>query len=224
MKVIWLGQAGLLFESGNIKIVIDPYLSNACYKHNPANDRRMPVEKRFLDMDVDIYAVTHCHSDHLDPETMPHYLDRENSVLFLGPASVWESARKQGGNNQYVMFNRRTTWTYHGIRLTAVKAEHSDPHAIGIILDDGSKKYYITGDTLYNETVFEDIPNDIYAVFLPINGVGNNMNMIDAARFAKRTGAQKVVPLHWGLFDSIDPTEFVCDNKIIPQIYQEIDL
>ena len=42
------------------------------------------------------------------------------------------------------------------------------------------------------------------------------MNMADAARFAKRTGAQKVIPLHWGLFDSIDPKEF--ENIIIVHV------
>lgn len=224
MKITWLGQAGLLFETDGKKIVVDPYLSNYCFKSNPASDRRMPVDEKYLDMDVDVYAVTHNHIDHLDPETMPRYLERENSVLFLGPVSAWSIARKTGGNNNYVMFNRHTSWTFESIRFTAVKAEHSDPDAIGIIIDDGDKKYYITGDTLYNENVFADLPDDIYAVFLPVNGAGNNMNMTDAARFAKRVNAKKVVPLHWGLFDSLNPEAFECENKVIPQIYKEIEL
>lgn len=224
MKVTWLGQAGLLFEANGIKIVVDPYLSNYCFKTNPASDRRMPVDEKYLKMDIDVYAVTHNHIDHLDPETMPHYLNREKSILFLGPISAWNIARKSGGNHNYVMFNRHTTWTENGIKFTAVKAEHSDLDAIGIIIDDGDKKYYVTGDTLYNETVFEDIPDDIYAVFLPINGKGNNMNMADASAFAKRVNAKKTVPLHWGLFDSLDPNEFECDNKVIPEIYKEIKL
>ena len=35
MKITWLGQAGLLFETDNITIMIDPYLSESCYKVNP---------------------------------------------------------------------------------------------------------------------------------------------------------------------------------------------
>ncbi len=224
MKVTWLGQAGLLFETDGMKIVVDPYLSNYCFKTNPASDRRMPVDEKFLDLDVDVYAVTHDHIDHLDPETMPHYLSKDKSVVFLGPVSAWNIARKSGGNNNYVMFNRHTTWTQGKITFTAVKAEHSDLNAIGIIIDDGSKKYYVTGDTLYNEEVFTDLPDDIYAVFLPINGKGNNMNMADAAKFAKRVNAKVTVPLHWGLFDSLNPDEFACKNKVIPEIYKEINL
>ena len=96
--------------------------------------------------------------------------------------------RKIGGNNNYALFNRHTSWTESGIKFTAVKAEHSDITPIGVIIDDGEKKYYITGDTLYNEEIFSDIPGDIHCIFLPVNGVGNNMNMADAARFAKKTG------------------------------------
>ena len=51
------------------------------------------------------------------------------------------------------------------------------------------------------------------------------MNMTDAARFAAEIGAKKVVPVHFGLFDSIEPeTEFVCTNKVVPEIYKEVQL
>ena len=135
---------------------------------------------------------------------------------------MWTEARKLGDSNNYVQFNRHTTWTQNGIKFTAVKAEHSDPYAIGIIIDDGVKKYYITGDTLYNEEVFADIPNDIYAVFLPVNGVGNNMNMTDAKAFCERIAPKFAVPIHCGMFDEIDMNDFEAENKIVPQIYEEV--
>ena len=103
-------------------------------------------------------------------------------MTVLAPSSVWGEVRKIGGNNNYVLFNRHTQWSGGGLVFTAVKAEHSDPTPIGVIIDDGEKKYYVTGDTLYNEEIFADIPDDIYAVFLPVNGVGNNMNMADTYR------------------------------------------
>ena len=108
--------------------------------------------------------------------------------------------------------------------LKAVKAEHSDLSAVGVIIDDGVLKFYITGDTLYNEQIFDDIKEKIDVLFLPINGVGNNMNIEDAARFARRIGAKKTVPLHWGLFDNINPVVFDCPNVIIPDFYKEINV
>lgn len=204
--------------------MIDPYLSDSVEKINPKNYRRVPVEKSFLKIMPDVMIFTHNHIDHYDSETVDHFITDKSNILVLSPKSVWEDVRKRGGNNNYVMFNRHTVWTECGITFTAVKAEHSDPASVGVIIDDGEKKYYITGDTLYNEEIFADIPNDVYALFLPVNGVGNNMNMTDALRFAKRINAEKVVPIHIGMFDTLTAGEFKCENKVVAKIYEEIDL
>ena len=223
MKITWLGQAGLLLEKGDFQIMVDPYLSNSVAKVNPKNYRRVPVEERFLQIKPDVLIFTHNHLDHYDPATAEKLLSGGN-VLVLAPGSVWGEVRKIGGDHNYVLFNRHTSWTEKGIRFTAVKAEHSDPTPIGVIIDDGEQKYYITGDTLYNTQIFGDLPEKIDAVFLPINGLGNNMNMVDAAAFAKKTGAEKVVPLHIGLFDELTADSFDCSNKVVPQFYREICL
>lgn len=224
MRVTYLGQAGLLFEKEDFKIMIDPYLSDAVEKINPKNYRRAALDESVFDIRPNVMIFTHNHLDHYDPETVERFITKDTAVLVLAPQSVWTEVRKIGGNNNYVLFNRHTVWTENGVRFTAVRAEHSDPTPIGVIIDDGEKKYYVTGDTLYNEEIFEDIPSDIYALFLPVNGVGNNMNMTDAARFAARIRAQKAVPVHIGMFDELSAEDFECDNKIIPAIYKEIQL
>ena len=224
MKIIWLGQAGLLFEKEGFTIMIDPYLSNSVEKVNPKNVRRVAVDERFFEIKPDVMIFTHNHLDHFDPETAPKFISKDTKITVLSPSSVWNEVRKIGGDNNFVQFNRHTTWTENSIKFTAVKAEHSDPAPIGVIIDDGVKKYYVTGDTLYNEEIFEDIPKDIYALFLPINGVGNNMNKTDASNFAKRINAQKTVPIHIGMFDEITAEDFECENKVIAEIYKEIKI
>ena len=224
MKITYLGQAGLMFETGNSVIMIDPYLSDSVKMVNPKNYRRLPIDKSYLEIKPDVIIFTHNHLDHYDPETVGHFIASETKVTVLAPQSVWNDVRMIGGDNNYVLFNRHTTWTQNGIKFTATYAEHSDPTPIGVIIDDGKKKYYITGDTLYNEEIFEDIPDDIYALFLPVNGVGNNMNMTDASRFANRVNAKKVVPLHIGMFDELSADDFECDKKVIAEIYKEIRL
>lgn len=224
MKVIWLGQAGLLFENNGFKVMIDPYLSDSVEKINPESCRRVPVDESFFKVKPDVMIFTHNHLDHYDPETVSQFINESSNVTVLAPKSVWDEVRKIGGSNNYVLFNRHTEWNENGIRFTAVRAEHSDPAPIGVIIDDCERKYYVTGDTLYNRKIFKDIPDGIYAVFLPINGAGNNMNMTDAARFSMKIGAEKTVPLHFGMFDGIDPNRFDCGNRVIPQIYKEIIL
>lgn len=221
MQITWLGQAGLLLENNNVKIIIDPYLSDSVAKINPRNKRRMPVNDEIFKIKPDVIICTHNHLDHLDMETLTHFLDTEDTIQVLSPHAAWQEVRQFGKNHNYILFNRHTEFTFNGVNFKAVKAEHSDLSAIGVIIDN---KYYVTGDTLYNTEIFNDIPDNIDVLFLPINGVGNNMNMEDAKRFSKKVNARKVVPMHWGLFDDIDPKAFGCENKVIPKIYEVIKL
>lgn len=227
MKITWLGQAGLLFEKNGKTVMIDPYLSDSVVKVNPLNFRRVPVEEKLFDMTPDVMIFTHDHLDHFDPETAPRFFAKtDKQMLVLCPASVWQRARAHGGGHNYVQFDRLTEWTAYGMRFSAVHAEHSDPFAIGVIvedLDDG-KTYYVTGDTLYNKKVFADLPDDIDVIFLPINGVGNNMNEVDAVRFFKASGAKVAVPLHVGMFDEKTPDIFDAEPRVLPEIYKEIEL
>ena len=213
-----------MLEHPGCTILIDPYLSDSVGKRSPEKSRRVPVDETFFDVKPDVMIFTHNHLDHYDPETVAHYIRENSDFVVLAPSSVWNEVRLLGGKVNYVVFNRHTTWTEKGISFTAVKAEHSDPTAIGVVICDGEKKYYITGDTLYNEDIFADIPEDNAGRFLPVNGVGNNMNMVDAARFARRVSAKKVVPIHTGMMDSLSASDFPADNKIIPEIYKEIAL
>lgn len=224
MKITWLGQAGFLFETHGLKIIIDPYLSSSCHKLNPNNFRRMPIDEKYLSIRPDVIVLTHNHMDHVDPETLVHYLNKDTGVLVLAPQAAWEEVRKFGHNHNYVKFNRHTEWVEKGVKFTAVKAEHSDVHPIGVIIEAEGKKYYITGDTLYNSEIFEDIPDDIYALFVVMNGKGNNMNQYDAERFAEKVNAKITVPTHWGLHDELHPVDFKYKKVVMPEIYKEVIL
>lgn len=224
MRVTWLGQAGLLFENEKVKILIDPYLSDSLAELDRAKTRRVPVLEKLFDIKPDVMIFTHNHRDHYDPETVKRFIDEKTKVTVLAPVSVWGDVRKIGGSNNFVLFNALSRWTENGVMFMAIPAEHSDPYAIGVIIDDGKKKYYVTGDTLYNERIFKELPSDIYAVFLPVNGVGNNMNMVDAKAFCERIKPEVAVPIHCGMFDDVDIRAFEYKNKIVPEIYIKIEV
>ena len=224
MKVTWLGQAGLYFEFDGLSVMIDPYLSDSVGKVNPASHRRVSVDEALFDLRPDVLVFTHSHLDHYDPETAERFLRAGKPMTVLAPASVWGEVRKVGCGHNYVLFDRLTEWTEGPVRFLAVRAVHSDPAAIGVVLENGGKAWYVTGDTLYSGAIFADLPEKLEAVFLPVNGAGNNMNMTDAARFVERTGAKAAVPLHIGLFDALTAADFPCGRKVIPSFYQPIPL
>ncbi len=230
MKITWLGQAGLLFERGGVSVMIDPYMSNYVEKVQPANYRRKPVSDAFFNIDPDIMIFTHDHIDHYDPETAPVFFKKSRKPMsVLGPTSVRAKAMGDLCGQNYILFDKFTSVTLEGFRFTATRAAHSDPYAIGVVIEDlvENRVYYVAGDTLYNSRIFDSLPplgRNIDVLFLPINGVGNNMNMTDAARFAKKTHAMQVVPYHFGMFDELDPKDFECRNKVIPEIWEEIEV
>lgn len=224
MKITWLGQAGLLFDTGKTKVMIDPYLSNSVEAINPNNWRRVAVDESLFAIKPDVMLFTHNHLDHYDPDTVKRFITADTQMLVLAPSSVWGEVRKIGGKNNFVLFDRHTLWTENDISFYAVKAQHSDAFAIGVVIKAEGKTYYVSGDTLYSTEIFSDLPEDIDVAFLPVNGMGNNMNMTDAAAFAQKIGAKQVVPLHIGLFDELTAEGFDIPNKVVPQFYKEIAL
>ena len=224
MFVTWITQAGLIFENERITVMVDPYLSNSVGEKNPLKNRRIPVKPEIFDISPDVIIITHDHLDHLDPETLKVFLGRgEKPITVLAPYNAYLKLLEFGGPHNYVLLAPHSVWSEGGITFYAVSAEHSDRTAAGYILDDGEQTFYVSGDTLYNFDVIDDVldlcEDGVDYAFLPINGVGNNMNIIDASDFAEEIGAKCAVPLHYGLFDDINPKDFDFENKLILEPY-----
>ena len=224
MKVTFLGQAGLLFDFDGLRVMVDPYFSNSVGKLRPEKNRRQKSEMSFLEKKPDVLILTHDHLDHADPETLEILLKKHSGICVLAGRNAWETALQFGGDHNYVCFIPGCQWTEGSVSFEAVFAAHSDPEAIGVLIHYNGNVYYITGDTLRSRRVTESLGCQPDVVFLPINGVGNNMNMADAAAFATEIGAKQAVPLHFGMFDDLDPEGFIFENRVIPEIWKEISL
>ncbi len=229
MKVTWLTQAGLLFDTGKIKIMVDPYLSDSVGKISPEKHRRIPVDESIFDISPDVILITHNHLDHLDPETIERFLAKtDKSISVMSPEASYRQLFAYKNGHNYILLNPHSVWSRDGVTFYAVKAEHSDITAAGFIIDDGEKTYYISGDTLYNYDVIDDVldlvEDGVDYAFVPINGVGNNMNAKDAADFAYEIGAKCAVPLHYGLFDDLSPELFDFDNALVLEPFKEVEL
>ena len=224
MKITWIGQAGIIVKTEKLKIIVDPYLSDSCHKVNPLSYRRYPADTSLLEKNYDVIMFTHDHLDHTDPESYTPILNNNPNITVFAPTNSFNKVVECGKGPNYVMFNRGTVWSQSDAVFKAVKAEHSDLTAIGIIIESKGKKIYITGDTLYNESIFEDIPDDIDLCILPINGKGNNMNIIDAAKFANKIGAKRIVPVHVGLFDDLKTTDLKHPKCVAFELNREYEI
>ena len=231
MNVTWITQAGLVFENDRMTVMVDPYLSNSVAETlDPKKERRMPVDERIFDIHPDVIIITHDHLDHLDPSTLEKFLCRGGKpITVLASYNAYTKLLSLGDKiHNYVLLAPHSVWSEGGLTFYAVKAEHSDRCAAGYIIDDGKETFYVSGDTLYNYDVIDDVielcEDGVDYAFLPINGVGNNMNAKDAADFACEIGARCGVPIHYGLFDSLDPKEFDFENTLILEPYKKTEL
>lgn len=229
MKVTWLTQAGLLLENSRIKIVADPYLTDSLGKIDEKKKRRISADESYFNAAPDVILLTHSHIDHTDKETLERILKGcPSPALVLASGSAYEIAKTLGGDHNYVLMAPHSVWSDKGVTFYAVHAEHSDRDAIGFIIDDGKQTFYISGDTLYNYDVIDDVldlaPDGVDFAFLPINGRGNNMNARDAADFAYEIGAKCAIPVHFGLTDDVTPDEFDFEDRIILEPFKETKL
>ncbi len=222
MKVTWLGQAGLLLETGGLTILVDPYFTDSAA--SVACHRKMPVDPKVWDIKPDVLLITHEHIDHYDPETISHFVHGESNVTVLSPRSVWEQIRRAGGKNNFLCVSPGVIWTEGDVEIHIVPAVHSDVFAVGFVVFVHGKRYYIAGDTLFSSSVLAELPDCVDVAFLPINGKGNNMNASDASKFASAINAKTAVPVHFGMLDDLDPNVFEYPKTIIPEVYKEMEL
>ena len=217
MKVTWRGEACLLFANDKITVLVDPFLSDD-------GGRRYPADKSYLEIKPDVIVLTHSHPSHTDVKTLSVYLEKGNITVLCGEEAYNLVLTIADGNNP-VLLAPHSVYSINGVTFYAVKAEHTDRTAIGVIIDDGEKTYYVSGDTLYNFDVIDDVldlaPDGVDYAFLPINGRGGNMNAKDAADFAYEIDAGKAIPVHYGLFDNVDAKEFDFEDAWVLTPYKE---
>lgn len=210
-ELLWLGQAAWRIKSpGGKIIVIDPWLSAgpktpAAYKDIAALGK------------VDLLLVTHAHVDHIGDA--PAIAKMYNTVLY-GPADMMTPLVTLGvlPANLTHRFNKSGHVTpLPGIKVTAVKAEHSsllvwnnpatsknESHPAGeamgyiIQMENGFRIWHMGDTGLFPDMQFisEHYKPDV--VLMPIGG---NFTMDhDDAAFAARTWVKPkyVIPMHYG--------------------------
>lgn len=227
---IWLGQAGFWIETGQHRILVDPYLSDSLaqkYKGAPNEHRRMmPPPCRIEDVPrPDIILITHAHTDHMDPDTLAPLCTRYPDVPFVVPLSKLEEAQSRIGKGAKLIgcdADEMIT-PIAGLTLTVFPAAHEERtyddngHDVflGFGIESDGLKILHPGDTIPFPGLSERISRfapDI--ALLPVNGrdkarleqgVPGNMSLAEALELGRNIPV--IIPHHWGMFsfNTIDP-------------------
>ena len=223
VEVFWYGQAAFKITSpGGKTIMIDPWILQ-----NPLT----PPALKDLDAigKIDVLLVTHAHTDHIAdaPE-----IARRQKIPMYAPADLNATLATLGvlPAAQLPRFNKSGTITpAPGIKVTAVKAEHSsvylwnnpatgkteahpggEPMGYIIELENGFKIYHMGDTGLFGDMKFIA---EYYKPDLVLIPIGGNFTTAPAdAAYAVREWLKPkyVVPMHYGAnpFGRGTPEEF----------------
>jgi L-ascorbate 6-phosphate lactonase len=238
LAVWWLGQSGFLIKSRRGMLAVDLYLSEHLtikYEttHRPhVRMTRAPVRGHELP-ELDVVLVSHKHSDHFDPETVPALLEHSRAWLVV-PEAIREHALSLGlPAGRIAGLAAGQTFEHAGFRARAVASAHEGLDTdragrhlyLGYVIESEGLRLYHSGDTLDYPGLAESLgPGPFDALFLPISGrdpargVPGNMTAGEAVLLASRVRPRFVVPHHYDMFtfNTIPVDDFVTEASRLP--------
>jgi len=213
--ITWLGQGGFLFESEGERLLIDPFLSDVVERREGLR-RLIEPPLSVNELKPSFVFITHDHIDHFDPIAMPEIHRYYPEVLVGGPDSVMKKAEEFNFCPAVLVTINKYESFFHGrFKITATPAFHSDPYSVGCLLEIAGKVIYISGDSLYFDTLAEEVQSiaqkKIDVVLICINGKLGNMDWQEAIRVVKELKPPLAIPMHYGMFaeNTADPIPFV---------------
>jgi len=229
----WFGQNGYIFKTPEGTLLsVDLYLTNSCAQLHPGIDleRRVPVLLAPEDVAIDVFACTHNHQDHTDPETI-RALRNKDTMRFVGPHPTCEVYAREGVESGRIV----PAWpgcgiehkdvTLHG--AFALPTDATDLNHMGYVLEIGNgPKIYITGDTDASELLLAAGRHSPDLVITCINGGFNNLSHWEAADLVGKLRPKAAIPCHYDMFadNSVDPKQFRASLRLRAEgvRYQEL--
>lgn len=222
MTIRFLGQSGYIIKTEKAEIIIDPYLSDSVNRV-AGRPRTLPIPINPQNISCEAVICTHNHLDHLDPDTIAQINDKQ----FFITTNEGKTELNKLGKEQVVSLNIGESTVVGDIEITAVFADHT-VEAFGLIVKADNKTLYFSGDTLYNEKLFDIAKYHPDITLICINGRLGNMNVEEALITAKRIGAKINIPNHYDMFasNSENPRNFTnqIENGFVMEFNKEYDV
>jgi len=144
--------------------------------------------------DATLVCVTHTHGDHYSPSDIAKVSNPQTQ--FIGPPDVIQ----QYGSGEAIAPGQ--TIEFDNVNIIAVPAYNTNKpnhpksrNWVGFIIELGSKRIYVAGDT----DLIEEMKSlgDIDVAILPAGGT-YTMNAVEAAEATQFIQPELAIPYHWG--------------------------
>ncbi len=217
VAIWWLGQNGYIFKTPEGTLVgVDLYLTDSCASLVPGLDlrRRVPVLIPPEELRVDVFACTHNHQDHTDPETI-RALRHKDTIEFVGPHPSCQTFAAEGVETGRIV----PAWPaceieFRDVRLRgtfALPTDDTDLNHMGYVLEFArGPRVWVTGDTDFSELLYSAAKYSPDLMITCINGGFNNLSHWEAAQVASVVRPKAAIPCHYDMFadNAVDPGQF----------------
>lgn len=218
IKFIWLGHSTILLSIDGRTILIDPVFSDHAAPVPIAAKRFQPPAIELHDLPpIDHIIISHDHYDHLDMETIKHFIGQD--IAFLAPLGVGSHLRYWGVNPENI--TELDWWeeaVVKGITFAATPSQHFSGR-IGVVhnnktlwaswvIKGASESVFFSGDSGY-DIHYQDIgmkygPFDL--VFMENGQYDEGWRAVhnlpeEAVKGFEELGGRYLVPVHWGMFN-----------------------
>lgn len=194
-KITWFGHAALALETGGIKILVDPFLSE-----NPT----APVSPD--EVDADFILLSHGHGDHLgDTVTIAErtgatVISNAELCSLLSAQGLKTHAQHLGGGYNHPFGYLKLTMALHGSGLPD-GSYGGNPAGFLLTTNDGKKIYMACDTGLFGDMrlIGEE------GVDLAVLPIGDNYTMgpDDALQAVKFIEPKHIIPIHYNTFEVI---------------------
>jgi L-ascorbate metabolism protein UlaG (beta-lactamase superfamily) len=217
ITVSWIGHATLLVGIRGHWLLTDPVFSERL-----VGVLRRQVEPALAPSELpplDAILISHAHFDHLD---LPS-LRRLSDAPLLVPSGLPAVLPRDLPQHRVIALDTWQSWTSGELRITAVPASHGDGRYLidrwhkrthtGWVIEIGDRTVYFAGDTGYVAEQAREIGRrfQIDVGLIPVGPAGRtgwierlrasvHANPDAALDLFRDTGAQWMVPIHFGTF------------------------
>lgn len=202
IALFWLGQAGFVIRNSQGEtLVLDAYLSNLSERLDGNKRIMMPILEA-EDVRADVVLISHCHTDHLDLDSLPQLMKYAN-VVYCDKTSKEMCEDIKGSGEKIKVATIGEIYQHGDFAIEPVFCDHGDaaPDALGFLIQTEGIILYFPGDTSFQKDRMKYVmEKEIDILIIPINGEYGNMNERDAAMLAGQTKAKLTIPSHFWTF------------------------
>ena len=214
--VTWIGHSSFLIQTAGLKLLIDPVYSDRVgrvyQRHGIAGLRPEQLPP------IDILLISHSHYDHLDLPSIDRVARDATVVVPRGLGRIFT----QRLFARVIELDWWESSSPGDVTITLAPARHWSQRTPfdfnctlwgGFVIESPAAKFYFAGDTAWCD-VFAEIGRRfpmLDAALIPIGGYEpqwfmsqNHLNPEEAGRAFLESGAQMMIPMHWGAFQLSD--------------------